>query len=39
MSDKPVPTPEHSCDCEKCGASCECANCQCADCTCRSCSH
>lgn len=39
MAEAPVPQPTRSCDCEKCGATCECDTCQCSDCTCRGCQH
>lgn len=35
----PVPTPERSCECAKCGPSCNCDNCTCEGCTCTKCNH
>lgn len=35
----PVPMTEIKCDCDKCGASCNCDNCTCQDCACAKCSH
>lgn len=38
---QPVPHPGegNQCDCDKCGASCQCDNCACLDCTCGRCRH